>query len=267
MRACGKSLDPYHLLAGIVHPGDTIITLNYDLFLDRALFERLEDPIEPAIALSYGATFIGVRTCNERPYEQWRGFGGWKGAAASWADDAVAVLKLHGAIDWLRCPACLNVYCTPGTPATSDAIRKMLVDDKHFIDSHSKRYRNPCCTRYDPRKLEPCIVAPTPRKDIVGSPLADIWDVARERLGRATELIFIGYALRSTDKHVRDLIAEACAYTEPRILVINRDGRAPLRGRYEALGKMLNVKPRFWHPRNLATEPSASAWIAELFSR
>jgi hypothetical protein len=175
-----------------------------------------------------------------------------------WSDDAVTVLKLHGSIDWLRCPACNKVFCTPGTPVSARAVKEILVDDMRFLKLHGKE--SPCCYRYDPSKLEPCIIAPTPRKEIAGPPLSDIWNLARTRLQQASD-VFIGYSLRSTDNHVRDLVVESCKKNRPRLLVINRDLRMPLRLRYEALGQLLRKKPRFWLPRDASMKPTASGWL------
>jgi hypothetical protein len=116
-------LDPYHLLAAVLRPGDTVITLNYDLFLDHALSERVGDPVKPACGVNYGSTLIGVRTCDKHTYEPWQGWGGWRGQDAVFADDAIAVLKLHGSIDWFALPPVLAglrfagnsgmFYCNP----------------------------------------------------------------------------------------------------------------------------------------------------------
>jgi hypothetical protein len=257
--ARGDRLDPYHLLVALLLPGDTIITLNYDLFLDRALLERLGDPVTPAFAVGYGSTFIGVRTCNEHPYETWNGFRGWHTSASTGDDDAVVVLKLHGGIDWLQCPSCHRVSCTPVTPGSCRAIRQMLIEDKRLSDCQ------PCCSRYDPRALEPCLVAPEPRKQIATPSLSDIWDFAQRRLENASELIFIGCALGSADNHVRKLIGQACASARPRLLVVNRDLGMQLQRRYRTLAEILKTAPAFWRPGNRTVQPTASAWLVERF--
>lgn len=138
----------------------------------------------------------------------------------------VALLKLHGATNWLRCPLCENVYVNPEGPIAWLAHRK------------TTRWANSChCSA---TKLEPQIISPSFVREMREPNLISVWKSALERLRAARHWIMIGYSFPDEDVGIRALFARAASSRTrpPRITVIQHDDRA--RVNYESFFGSVN---------------------------
>lgn len=75
--------NPYRDFVACLTPGDTIIALNYDTLLDRALHEA-------GIPTDLGSDFYRERRNMTSP--------------------PIRLLKIHGSFNWLYCPTCDNIW-------------------------------------------------------------------------------------------------------------------------------------------------------------
>jgi len=154
------------------------ISLNYDLLIDNALVETLRGP-------DYGATFV-----NRDP-----------------RTPEVRLYKLHGSLNWLRCPTCGSLTST-GTEKGA---------------SYPQQLR-PRCEREDCKgETTPVVIPPTFFKVMDNFHLLGIWHQAYLSLLKARRIVFCGYSLPDADMHVRYLLkrVEVNSGSTPEVVVVN----------------------------------------------
>lgn len=161
--------------------GDSIITTNYDINADLALFERVYDPSTDLDDVYLGAEF-------KDPDDGTPAFADPK--------HVVDLFKLHGSVNWLYCPRCSRIYVA----AFGHSVQ-FLVDTKKNASE-----RKCFCGYYS---LEPVLIAPSVLQEIVNPHLVNIWLAAYEALESAQEWIFVGYSLPSEDLAIRSLLYRA----------------------------------------------------------
>jgi NAD-dependent SIR2 family protein deacetylase len=151
----------------------SVLTFNYDLALDQALFRK-------GIPFTY------------RLEED--------------SNEGVDLLKLHGSLNWTRCPECKKVvpyhlreYYGNHTSFVSLGMR--LVIDVSRRLSGKLHCGNHCCSEL------PVIVPPTWNKGQHHSQLASVWRRAAYHLAEAEHVFIIGYSLPETDEFFRYLYA------------------------------------------------------------
>ncbi len=152
-------------------PDITVVTFNYDVALDSALF-----------------------------------FNGGAHAHYGLGDDpnrgrAVPVLKLHGSLNWIACDKCgvrawhVHDYwpkCHFGRAPDEGLLATIGSEVQHL--SHC-----------DKKVAEPLIVPPVWSKVAYHRQLAGVWKQAAEALSKADTIIVIGYSLPESDAFFRDL--------------------------------------------------------------
>jgi hypothetical protein len=106
----------------------------------------------------------------------------------------LAVFKLHGSLNWLRCEVCGHVTIN---------VRQRIAS-LEFWDRTSKYSECYCGGR-----LRSVIVTPSIVRDVRDGNLLSIWNAALEDLRRAHEWVFIGYSLPSEDIAIRSLLLRA----------------------------------------------------------
>lgn len=169
---------------------DSILTLNYDLVADQVLShlapkEHGRPHQNSRIGklnglLSEQSLFGSLQPPSLMPREEEWGF----------------YLKLHGSLDWLRCPTpgCrnhVNIFCC-GTSSLADG----------------QAPSRPC--RFCGAALETMIVPPIAVKPLEDrGRIAFLWNLALRELRRAANIAFIGVSLAPTDLELRWLIREA----------------------------------------------------------
>jgi hypothetical protein len=228
-------------LIQILRKGDTVITTNYDLFLEMALLSWAErakkygvlwgtDLTEirddfhsqyvPGTAVNYTKWEIEAEGYTEGAYQRMID-ADKKGEVEKVNEERklyeeflkkwqmkkrpgnwVSVLKLHGSLDWGICRTCKELFAMRLIP---------FCQAKATILKH-RRYRKAyktnllCC--HNPI-LESLMVPPTWRKDYDNRVLVSIWSEAEERLRHADSIVFLGYSLPTLDERIKDLFKKA----------------------------------------------------------
>lgn len=130
----------------------TFISLNYDLLLDAAI-------VDHGYALDYGLGRAGG------PWHQER---------------ALALLKLHGSLNWGICPVCDHIEYR------ADRVQPLLPKG---LDCSLCR----CPIR------QGVVITPTLLKTYNATELKNIWPLACRAVQQATKLVFVGYSLSPAD--------------------------------------------------------------------
>ena len=157
----------------------TIISTNYDTSMERLLYTAAKHlPGGVAENVDLGLTWRdrSGHTHSRRP------------------DAGLAVFKLHGSLDWLRCETCGWVTINTETRVAS-------------LDSWDvKREYNSCVCG---GLLKSLLVTPSVVRNIRDPNLLSLWNAALEDLRCADEWIMAGYSLPSEDVAIRSLLLRA----------------------------------------------------------
>lgn len=143
------------------------ISFNYDLFLDKAVSIN-----NHSILGDYNLEFVSV--------EHFASYKRIQNGKRTEKD--VDILKLHGSINWARCPVCNEIYL-----------------------EYFSRYRSifeKTCKRCG-KRLIPILVPPTLRKQIEEYGIGCLWDRAEEILSMADNIIIIGYSFPDVDTEAK----------------------------------------------------------------
>ena len=174
--------DNYHrrLIANLQNLRSTcFISLNYDLLIDNAI--RITGRVP-----HYATDFAN-------PIHRY--------------NEPIFLYKLHGSLNWLRCPMCGSLTQTGDEKAAS------------YPDSERPRCANSKCEA----PTTPIVIPPTFLKVMDDFHLQQIWHHAERALVEAERIIFCGYSLPDADLHIRYLLkrAEINRGTTPDVVVIN----------------------------------------------
>ena len=191
----------------------TIITTNYDLAIERPLVTRIK---ASGGAIDYGFNW-------RDPYAQ------------DASEDVVHVrpplpkvslFKLHGSINWVRCPHCDHVYLNE-------------VDGPIFVLSLATRPREAttCSCGYFP--FGTLLVAPSMIRDVRDPSLLSIWQSALEALRLAGRWVMVGYSLPAEDLAIRSMLLRASRGrpAPPNVEVYDEGDQPEILRRYELLLK------------------------------
>jgi NAD-dependent SIR2 family protein deacetylase len=190
----------------------SIITTNYDVVIEKRLYARLNAREIPDL-IDFGLSWRAVdgpdaAASQPRPASPWLGF-----------------YKLHGSLDWLRCPLCDHIYIDPArTIFRGDGGRQVSDPSPWRVAS--------CVCGYRP--LRHIIVAPSMVRDVRNPNLLTIWHSALEALRTADEWIVIGYSMPPEDVAIRAMLLRAY-----------RGRPCPPRVRLVELGKNEEVENRY----------------------
>ena len=174
----------------VVHDRDsrlTIISTNYDTAVEQRLFGRL---IKLHRSIGRNVDFgISWR-------DPFRNLLHVRPRAAR-----LAVFKLHGSLNWLRCESCGHVTINVQQRVASLEFWNRRRQRKRGIRDYN---RCRCAGR-----LRSVMVTPSVVRDVRDANLLSIWNAAMEDLRRASEWILIGYSLPSEDIAIRSLLLRA----------------------------------------------------------
>ncbi|HVP45715.1 MAG TPA: hypothetical protein VMT32_03995 [Bryobacteraceae bacterium] len=202
-------------------PEATVISLNYDMILDMAMFDLCERRSSGSVP-SYGCD---IRTA------------AYQGVLARWG----SLLKIHGSINWMYCSQChhLEIGWSQRRGAPSRIGQVFFTLDEQY----AHRSLCPECQT----RLRPILITPTHRKDYRNPHLARIWYEAERALQRANRVIFVGYSLPDDDVEVIYLLKRGLCTLNPaplapqQITVVEMDSqrrpldRHPVGQRYRVL--------------------------------
>lgn len=190
----------------------TVITTNYDL--------AVEQPLTAAIETRHGKYRIdyGFNWRDPFQYE-----GDEEVVRLRPADPAVGLYKLHGSINWLRCPLCDHVYLNGFGAIFDQAFASRM------------RPKNTCSCYHWP--MGTLLVAPSMIRDIRDPSLLAIWQAALEAMRRAQRWVVVGYSLPAEDLAIRSLFLRASrARKAPPIVELYEHGKRPeVEARYRLL--------------------------------
>ncbi len=220
---------------------DTVISYNYDLLVDHALWK-----VQKASSDDYGVAFNdavdgssgpSVREAYRREPEIQPGCQG--------AREGVSVLKLHGSLNWLGLEHANLFKRDPEVFYLPRAINVSVGPDFWWTGFGSLRAATGTNDISQSGRLRPIIVPPTFAKDALrGSPMGKLWPKAKEALEKCDRVVIIGLSLREADYQTRWLLRTALAAARPRdieIDVVNpsSEDRNRLRGFFLGLGRVV----------------------------
>lgn len=191
---------------------DVIITFNYDLMLDFAMF--------------WGRK--GINYCLD----------------SKATPESYKLLKLHGSLNWAKCNICDNsVQILDPVPLAKGSNLPPKFDDGTEEDYWSFKMvtgvlrETGCSSCKTAGTLDPIIIPPTWSKTVGNSPIANVWKSAVEEIQSAFQIIVIGYSMPQTDTFFQYLLTLGLAKNNNlhRVIVINRDNSEPFRARYKAV--------------------------------
>jgi len=196
----------------------TVVSTNYDTLIDGLLFERLVIAPDREIPAAVDMGFDWREHSTGRFLEPLH---------TRSADPIVRLLKLHGSLNWLKCPLCGFVYVNTVGSIHQQAFREDKVD-----------YNNTCLCGHGP--VRTVIVAPSMVRSIRDPDLLTIWRNALQALRTADEWILAGYSLPPEDITIRSILLRAFHgrgkdREPPQIRVVQRSADPALEGRYRLL--------------------------------
>ena len=161
----------------------TVISTNYDVSVDTRLF-RLVQPAKLHSAFDFGFA--------------------WRQVTQSFDDEIVRLrppspkfrlFKLHGSLNWVRCPMCELIYVNPVGDIAPVA----------FVPKRSTH--NSCHCGYSPLRMH--IVAPSYARLVQDPNLREIWKASLQALREADEWIIVGYSFPPEDLAIRSMFTRA----------------------------------------------------------
>ena len=159
----------------------SLVTTNYDTSYDWPLFKAIAP--ENRQRVLFERVDFGTSVLNPRSVEFNRP-----------ARSSVAVLKLHGSLNSLRCEQCGHLYVNP-----TDRIETL-----EYWEEVNEFNQCKCLGR-----LRSILVAPSLVRDVREPHLLSIWNAALNELRLAHEWYFAGYSLPQEDIAIRSLLLRA----------------------------------------------------------
>jgi hypothetical protein len=166
----------------------TVITTNYDLLMDTVTREVFGESTEESGSIDRGFEFrdVGSGRLVARPPRHLN---------EARVSGRVALYKLHGSLNYLRCEVCDQVYVNHyGNIA-------------HLAFERQPRIENTCHCGHGP--LRHVIVAPSTQRTYRIPQVLATWAAATEALRTAKEWTFVGYSLPPEDLAIRSMLFRA----------------------------------------------------------
>jgi hypothetical protein len=184
--------------------GDVVLTTNYDLLLDNALYER-------KTSCKYGVRLRG----SVEPILDTNGGRLGRYDISCLNAGNVPLFKLHGSLNWLYCPRCDELDLVLKRKIVAEKIKWRCVNSS-------------CSSDY-----EPLIIMPSYYKDYGNRVFKEIWQLAEDALANAKEWIFIGYSLPDSDVRMRSILLAALARSSSiKISICDPDKKNEVQERY-----------------------------------
>jgi NAD-dependent SIR2 family protein deacetylase len=189
----GPPCDKHASLARLIQKGDTVISMNYDLLMDNALYNigKLTDA-------GYNVRFD-------------RAFAGGHWIRPDDGPSGVDLLKLHGSLNWLKCRNCGFNLLLRGIKGALDPAELLRQD-----------FSCPRCKTPMRLGLERLIIPPAATKDFSDMDIRYLWQSAPRRLSETEQIVSIGYRFSESDSELEMLLREAIGQRVARIVVVNR---------------------------------------------
>src|SRR6185503_3074489 len=172
-----------------------IISLNYDIYADNALMAVSGEGSE------VGPLFPEYRCDIRTPF--YLGQPPHDGQSPYWGQ----LLKLHGSLNWLCCPAChrLDLAIAESGLSTVKSLREIYPgSDRASLERHYAEGGHACDDCGTP--VDAVLVTPSGRKDYQNPHLARIWYEADRMLRETDRVVIVGYSLPDDDLEVMCLL-------------------------------------------------------------
>jgi len=207
--------NPYNnfvsLLTRLPEGSSSVLTFNYDVSLDYALYKN-------SISVNY---FLNKGDYNPEGYN---------------------LLKLHGSINWGKCQQCGEIVAMSFddfikqnriTPDVYQPYNNFFISDGLMVFSHDN-CKQAVGSRVNPA---PVIVPPTWNKTEYHSNLANVWSQAAQELSEAVNIFVIGYSFPETDSFFRYLYALGTISSNriKNFWVFNPDGSGEVDSRFSKI--------------------------------
>lgn len=190
-------------LATNIQQNDTVISYNYDILADNALF--LDNKM------------------NENNYlvPFWRTFyrGDWLSPRKPISN--IRLIKLHGSLNWLSCGRCNSLLCFLGekTPEDYSSSLPTLVN----------------CPHCGSNELEYVLIPPILHKSYDLPSMKLLWKTAENVLSSADRIVVIGYSLPPTDFRSELLFRLALGKKKVAIDIVNPDRDHQVLNRFKSI--------------------------------
>lgn len=213
-----------------------VISLNWDILLDKAIFEalRIKDggavgEYEPIGVVDYCCHISSIASAERRIRP-----GLWALGAKGYN---VKLLKIHGSMNWLQCSNCQRLFVSFDEK----------VNIPNLINAKMCRHCLDCGVE---ATLQGSLVMPTFLKDLSNFQIKLVWQNAAVELMEAKRLIFIGYSLPHSDFEFRQLLSRMVRKDAEVRVVLFHDGKDDGRRRYQ---EECNRYRQFFGTRKLTT--------------
>ena len=178
-------------VGGLSTAADALITTNWDLLLDKAVFESArKNRVDSDGFIDYGTDACVTDISGDQVIQPLH------------VSSALPLLKLHGSFGWLYCRRCSRLYSNPHWPIADLGYESSGSNDE---DQEANDYDKCHCGT----KLCSLLVTPTFLKSYDNRHLANIWSSALSKLCEADEWHVVGYSFPMDDLHIRALMLRA----------------------------------------------------------
>ena len=171
----------------------SIISLNWDILLDKALYRALRrrdshlaGDYDPIGVVDYCCYISSIESAERRIRP-----GLWALGARGYN---VKLLKIHGSMNWLQCCSCQRLYVSFDEK----------VNIPNFINAKLCRHCERCGFV---ATLQGSLIMPTFLKDLRNFQIQLVWQNAGVELMEAERLVFIGYSFPNADFEFRQLLS------------------------------------------------------------
>lgn len=175
----------------------SIITTNWDILLDKRIFQILGNNRRPEgrpSTIDYGTHVVGLgegRAQQVIPAMTALSRGGY----------TVKLYKIHGSLNWLKCPSCDRLFVNPLLQVGLNNVE--LERDCRFCNRQFTMSEGISGGFH----LQPQIVYPTFLKNLGSSHFNSIWNSVSRDLSETKRVVFIGYSFQQADFEIRQLLA------------------------------------------------------------
>jgi hypothetical protein len=200
-----------------VQTGSAVISTNYDIVMDNALFHHGN--------VNYGVVARGCLGDTIQPNE-WSA----RDHELRWfrlvEEDLrakrgkVPLLKLHGSLNWLYCPKCDEL--------------DLFLEQKGALQVFENPDAGRCCSKACTGRYEPIVVGPSAEQKYTNRVLAETWNRAERELAEAEQLVVIGYSMPPADYMIRNLLARHFSRRSARVTVVTKADRQAGAGELKA---------------------------------
>lgn len=203
----------------------TIISTNWDILLDRRVYQSINNT--DAVDLGTHVFGFGEKKSDQLLPPM---------TAKTRGGSTVKLFKIHGSLNWLKCPSCNRLFVKPDL--------KIAILE-HGLD-HNCRF---CIEKFslpkgevDGLKLVPQIIYPTFLKELNNIHFSNIWHTTAREISNAKQIVFIGYSFQQADFEIRQLLARflpddckvICVSNSPRLTPEDADYSRSTVSRYES---------------------------------